>query len=252
MSWVCKFCGTNNDDGAETCLICDAKKEVMPAASSSRRASSSSPAPSSSSSSSASPAPSSSSSSNDSPAPSSSSLSSGSPTPSSSSSSGYVPSYSSYSDFSGIEMGELFSIGTIATIFFICLGLAVCATLLGGFLIGWGWSVMKWVLGAGWGLAIVSGLMALSSYLEEECSTETWSVPCAIFLGVFILLNFILYVLIGSGYKCIFIWFSAYSIIGAVLSALADFDDMEVGCGVFACFEGAFALIALILGLIFI
>ena len=223
----------------------------MPAPSSS--SSSGSPAPSSSSSSSGSPAPSSSSSSNGSPAPSSSGASSGSPaSSSSSSSSGYVPSYSSYSDFSGIEMSELFSIETIATIFFICLGLAVCATILGGFLSSWAWSVMKWVLGAGWGLAIVSGLMALSSYLEEECSTETWSVPCAIFLGVFILLNFILYVLIGSGYKCIFIWFSAYSIIGSVLSALADFDDMETGCGVFACFEGAFALIALILGLIFI
>ncbi len=231
MSWVCINCGTNNEDDAETCFICDAKKgEGLSSGVNAPAAPASMPT-------------------HTPPASASSGSSSNTPAPSSSS---HAPSYPFYSYSSGIEMSELFSLGTIATIFFICLGLAVAATLLGGFLSGWVWSVMKWVLGAGWGLTIVSGLMALSSYLEEECSTDTWSVPCAIFLGVFILLNVLLYALIGGGYKCIFIWFSAYSIIGSVLSALADFDDVETGCGVFACFEGVFALAALILGLIFI
>ena len=30
MSWVCSICGTNNEDGAEICFVCDTKKSEMP------------------------------------------------------------------------------------------------------------------------------------------------------------------------------------------------------------------------------
>ena len=115
--------------------------------------------------------------------------------------------------------------------------------------ISWkGWQYVIGVIG-GLFLLLISGFICF--IIEDFMSLEIFQLYTFFALTIAVA-NFVLYSVFRVDYKIIFIFITAYFLIGLLFSCISAFDTCEVAWGIVQIVEGVIIIAGLILGLIFL
>lgn len=127
----------------------------------------------------------------------------------------------------------------------------IIAGLVLGLTISGYWTLWQFFIGGLGGLALLGIGIGLAMLASDMFDIEIYQfVPFLVFAVA--VANFVLYCIFRVDYRIIFIFVSAYSLIGSGISTYIAFDDYEAGWGIVQIAEAVIIVAGLVLGLIFL
>ena len=113
------------------------------------------------------------------------------------------------------------------------------------------WMGWQYMIGLFGGLVLTAIVGAIAFFIAEGMVVEIYQTAPFLIFAVTVI-NFVLFCIFRADYKIIFIFLSAYSLIGAGIMILFAFDDLEEGWGIGQIAEAVVVAAGLALGLIFL